>query len=220
MFGKKKKIPCKFCGKNVHHLKQYNDSFCSECERFQSEDLVKEIKLLPIFKLKTYNFAAQKYTYIVYNSLGSKIAFAEKRDVTKFVSDKNYNIRYYFFNDVNRVIGSIDGSSLVLDTTRDATWKVYDYGRNLRAEIRHLAESDTWEIIDASGKIIAIRDVDASQSLQKKMREFTFVNPEDKEEIFFQAKRKAGFSLQLISETVDPHIGWGFIIALHQRLYA
>ncbi|MHA1154966.1 MAG: hypothetical protein ACTSQK_02570 [Candidatus Heimdallarchaeota archaeon] len=221
MFGsKKKKYPCKFCDSNTEHMKQYNDYFCSKCERFQSEDSVKEPKLLQIYKLKKYNFAAQKYTYIIYNSLGSKIAFAEKRDVTKFVADKKYNIRYYFFNDVNRVIGSVDGHSLASNKASDASWKIYDYGRNLRGEIRHIAESDTWQIHDANGEIIAIRDPEDSKSLKNKMRQFTFVNPDNREEIFFQANRKTGFILQKISDKFDSHIGWGFIVALHQRVYA
>lgn len=200
-------------------MKQYNDYFCSKCERFQTEDSVREIKLLPLYKLKKYNFSAQKYAYIVYNSLGSKIAFAEKRDVTKFVADKNYNIRYYFFNDVNRVIGSVDGSSMVSNTNSDASWKIYDYGRNLRGEIKHLAASDTWQIFDTNGEIFALRDPKDSQSLKNKMRQFTFVSSENQDDIFFQAKRKAGFTLELISDKLDPHIGWGFIVALHQRAY-
>ena len=52
------------------------------------------------------------------------------------------------------------------------------------------------------------------------MRQFTLVNPENIEESYFQVKRKAGFNLQIQSDTFDPHIGWGFTIALHQRLYS
>ncbi len=221
MFGsKKKKRPCKFCDSNVEYMKQYNDYFCSKCERFLSEDIVKEIKLLPIYKLKKYNFAAQKYAYIIYNTLGSRIAFAEKRDVTKFVVDKNYNIRYYFFNDVNRVIGSVDGSSRASNKISDASWKIFDYGRNLRGEIKHIAKADLWQIFDTNGEIIAIRDPEDSQSLKNKMRQFTFIHPENREEVYFQTKRKAGFTLQLLSDKLDPHIGWGFVVALHQRAYA
>ncbi len=221
LFGsRKKKSPCRFCDNNVEFMKQYNDYFCPKCERFQSEDSVKEIKLLPIFKLKKYNFAAQKYAYIIYNSLGSRIAFAEKRDVTKFVSDKKYNIRYYFFNDMKRIVGSVDGSSGAANKISEASWKIFDYGRNLRAEIRHISESDTWQILDTNGEIIALRDPEDNRSLKNKMRQFTFVNPENREEVYFQTNRKAGFVLQILSDKLDPHIGWGFIVALHQRAYA
>ena len=120
---------------------------------------------------------------------------------------------------MNRVIGSVDGHSLVSNKASDASWKIYDYGRNLRGEIKHIVESDTWQILDANGKIIAIRDPEDSKSLKNKMRQFTFVNPDNREEIFFQANRKAGFELQQISDKLDPHIGWGFIVALHQRVY-
>ena len=43
---------------------------------------------------------------------------------------------------------------------------------------------------------------------------------DNREDIFFQASRKTGFILQQISDKLDPHIGWGFIVALHQRVYA
>ena len=200
-------------------MKVYDDFFCPKCQRFQSEVSKGEVKLLQIFKLNKYLFNAQKYTYIIYNELGSKVAIAEKRDVSKFVSDKNYGITYYLFNDINRIIVAIDSAPLKSQQTTDSSWKVYDYARNLRGEIEHLHESDTWQIIDKEGSIIALRDPKDSRSLKETMRQFTIVDANDSDKTLFQVFRKGGFNLTMIDKEIDPHLGWGFVIALHRKLY-
>ncbi|NHJ04156.1 MAG: hypothetical protein EAX90_04990 [Candidatus Heimdallarchaeota archaeon] len=221
MFGsKKRKIPCKFCDKTAEYLKVYNDFFCVNCQRFQSEVSPKEIRTLQIFKLKNYLFAAQKYTYIIYNELGSKIAYAEKRDITKFVSDKNFGIRYYFYNDLNSIIGSLDCKPIRLLNTNDGLWKIYDIGRNICGEIRHLSESDTWQILTPENQIIALRDPKDSRTLQETMRQFTIIDANDSEHMLFQVNRKNGFQIKIFDQDFETLITWGFVIALHQKYYS
>lgn len=221
LFGsKKKKINCKFCGKNTDYLKVYNDFFCSNCNRFQSEDKVDEVKNLQIFRLKKYNFTAQKYSYFIYNELGSKIAFIERRDISKYTSDKEFNLRYLVFNDVNRIIASIDGKKVNSQKNSDGTWLVYDYGRNLRGKIQFVAEEDIWKIFDANDKLIGIRKRDDNKSLSKSMRQYILLDPDNPDNRLFKVNRKGGFELTFIDNYFDPYLGWAFVIALHRKFYA
>lgn len=221
MFGsKKRKIPCKFCNETAEYLKEYDDFFCKKCERFQSETSPKEVKKLPIFKLDNYVFAAQKYSYFIYNELGSKIGYAEKRDVSKYITEKNFGIRYYFYNDINRIVGSLDCKPVQQLKTSDGAWRIYDLARKLRGEIHHISESDTWQILDTSGEIVALRDPKDGRTLQETMRQFTIVNANVLEHSLFQVYRKGGFKLRIIDKEIDTLLAWGFVIAIHQKYYS
>ncbi|MFW9922998.1 MAG: hypothetical protein ACFFDW_06885 [Candidatus Thorarchaeota archaeon] len=217
---KSKKINCKFCDKSADYMKEYNDYFCSKCNRFQSEDIVTEVKLLPVFRLRNYTFSAQKYSYAIYNELGSRIANIERRDLGKVSPDKNYSIRYMMYNDVNRIIATADGSYNESINGQDGSWKVYDYGRNFRAEIKFIAESDTWQIFDSEGTLIAIRDPKDNKSLSESMRQYTFIDSNNAENTKFQLKRKGGsFKLSILDSYFEPSIAWTFILALHRKFY-
>ena len=200
-------------------MKLYDDFFCPNCLRFQSESQVKEIKLLPIFKLKKYHYVAHKHTYVIYNEMDSKVGSCERRDLSKYIGKKDLNIRYYFFNDINRIIASVDGKSYNSLKDTDASWKVYDYGRNLRGEIVHIAESDTWQIKNSNGEIIALRDPSDGKAALQTARQFTIIDSKDPEKILFQIIRKGGFRLEIISPDADPHIAWGAVVAIHRRFY-
>jgi hypothetical protein len=217
---KKRKINCKFCQQKADFIHAYNDYFCSKCYRFQNESLSKEIKLLPIFKLKKYNFVAQKYSYTINNDLGSRLGLFERRDLSKYISKKEYNIRYVLFNDINRIVGSVDGSTLNDLKGAEASWKIYDYGRNLRGEVKYLPETEKWQIVDPSGNIIAIRNpLDSSADIQT-ARSFTIINPEDQEVHYFRIIRKGGgFRLEILDETFDPHFAISMVIPIHRKFY-
>lgn len=220
MSSKKRKINCKFCNQKAEYLKMYNDFFCTKCLRFQNESSVSEVKLLPILKLKKYNLIAQKYSYLINNELGSRIGTIERRDISKFVSKKDYNIKYIFFNDINRIIGSVDGKSLNNLKNVDASWKVYDYGRNYHGEIKHLHETDAWQITTTENTIIAIRNPHDSGVDIQTARTFTIINPEDYDIQYFKIMRKGGgFLLEIFDETFDPHLALAIIIAIHRRYY-
>ncbi|NHJ39117.1 MAG: hypothetical protein FK731_03720 [Asgard group archaeon] len=220
MSPKKRKISCKFCNEKADYLKMYNDYFCSKCLRFQNESSVSDVKLLPFFKLKKYNIIAQKYSYIINNELGSRIGTIERRDISKFVSKKDYNLRYIYFNDINRIIASVDGKSLNTLKNADASWKVFDHGRNYLGEIKHLFETDFWQIVNTEGEIIAIRNpMDSGVDLQT-ARTFTIVNPEKNDVKYFQILRKGGsFQIHLLDETFDPHFALAIVIGIHRRYY-
>ncbi len=217
--SKSKKISCKFCAKTAEYMKIYNDYFCPKCLRFQSEANIADIKILPIFKLKVYNFNAQKYAYIINNELDSKIGSCERRDLTKYISKKEYDIRYYFFNDINRIVASMDDRTLNENKVADASWKIYNYGRNLLGEIKHLASSDTWQIFDSNAKLIAIRSPNDNQSVSQTARDFTIVDAEDNNNILFKITRKIGFQLRILSDEIDSLLGWAMVIAVHKRYY-
>ncbi|MHA1212856.1 MAG: hypothetical protein ACTSSH_10380, partial [Candidatus Heimdallarchaeota archaeon] len=218
--SKKRRLPCKFCGKDAEYAKLYDDFFCPKCLRFQKEGKVSEVKLLPIFKLKIYNFNAQKHTYLISNELESRIGLIERRDLSKYIGKKDYNIRYYFLNDVKRIIGSVDGRIMNKSKDADASWKIYDYGRNLRGEIKHIVATDTWQILDSANQVIAIRDAaaDSKVALQT-AKQFTLVDVNDPEHKLFRINRKIGFRLQMLSDTADIHFAWAMVISIHRRYY-
>jgi hypothetical protein len=217
---KKRKINCKFCQQKADYIHAYNDFFCSKCQRFQNESLVKEIKLLPILKLKKYNFVAQKYSYTISNDLGSRIGLFERRDLSKYISKKEYNVRYILFNDINRIVGSVDGRSLNDLKDADASWKVFDYGRNSRGEIKYFPDKEKWQITDVNGEIIAIRNpMDSSADIQT-ARLFTLTHPEDHDIHYFRIIRKGGgFRLEILDETFDPHFAVSIVIPIHRKFY-
>jgi hypothetical protein len=188
--------------------------------RFQNESSTTDVKLLPTFKLKKYNFTAQKYTYLISNELGSRIGIIERRDVSKFISKKDYNIKYIIFNDINRIIGLIDGKTLNNQKNVDASWKVFDYGRNFRGEIKHIHETDIWQITDSNNTIIAIRNPHDSGVDLQTARTFTIINPDDYDIHYFKIMRKGGgFQLEILDVTFDPHLAFAIIIAIHRRYY-
>ncbi|MBN1328975.1 MAG: hypothetical protein JXA54_05835 [Candidatus Heimdallarchaeota archaeon] len=217
--SKSKKITCKFCDKTAEYMKLYNDYFCSKCLRFQTETTITEVKILPIFKLKVYNFNAQKYAYIINNELDSRIGSCERRDLTKFISKKDYDIRYYFFNDINRIVASMDGRTINDIKDANASWKIYNYGRHFLGEIVHLASTDTWQIHDSDGKVLAIRNPDDNQVVTQTAREFTIVSAENNKNILCKITRKIGFQLRIFSDEFDSLLGWGLVIAIHRRYY-
>ncbi|HUT80019.1 MAG TPA: hypothetical protein VMZ29_02360 [Candidatus Bathyarchaeia archaeon] len=216
---KSKKISCKFCAKTAEYMKLYNDYFCSKCLRFQTEANISEVKILPIFKLKTYNFNAQKYAYIINNELDSKIGSCERRDLSKYINKKDYDIRYYFFNDINRIVASMDGRTLNDIKDADATWKIYNYGRHLLGEIKHIANSDTWQIFDSESRLIAIRNPNDKQTVTQTAREFTIVADANSENVLFKITRKVGFQLTILADDIDTLLGWGMVVAVHRRYY-
>ncbi|NHK29924.1 MAG: hypothetical protein FK730_01140 [Asgard group archaeon] len=220
MSPKNRKINCKFCNEKAEFLKIYNEYFCPKCLRFQNESSASDVKTLPIFKLKKYTFTAQKYSYLINNELGSRIGIIERRDVSKFISKKDYNIKYILFNDINRIIGLIDGKSLNNLKNEDASWKVFDYGRNYRGEIKYLHETDTWQIVNSENSIIAIRNPHDSGVDLQTARTFTIINPEDYDIQYFKIMRKGGgFQLEFLDESFDPHLAFAIIIAIHRRFY-
>ena len=216
---KKGKISCIFCGNDAEFVKMFDDHFCPKCLRFQKEIAATETKLLPIFKLKKYIFVAQKYTYYIYNDLESKIGSCEWRDLSKLIGKKDFNIRFYFFNDINRIIGSIDSSSLNDEKGKNATWKIYDYGRFLKGEIRYTVGSDTWQIFNPKGEIIASRDPQDSKVALQTARLFTIIDANNPDKKLFSISRKAGFYLTILSEEIDPHLAWGTVICIHRKYY-
>jgi len=217
--SKKRKLNCKFCQKNAEYMKLFSDFFCPNCLRFQKESLVTDPKLLPIFKLKKYKFTAQKYAYFIYSEIDSKIGSCERRDLSKYLSKKDYNIRYIFLNDMDRIIASLDGKTLNALKDADASWKVYDYGRNYRGEIKLSSESDTWQILNSKGEIIGLRDPQDSKAALQTARQFTILDANNSENLLFRISRKAGFILQMISEDFDPHLAWGTVIGIHRKYY-
>ena len=98
--------------------------------------------------------------------------------------------------------------------------KIYDIGRNFCGEIRHISESDTWQIFNSDNQIIALRDPKDGRSLQQTMRQFTIVNVNDPENLLFQINRKNGFQLELFDQDFDTLLAWGYVIALHQKYYS
>jgi hypothetical protein len=214
----KRKIPCKKCGKNADFVKMYNDYFCSNCLRFANESLIKETKLPAIMKLNEYLFTAQKYAYFIYNNQSYKLGSVERRDLSKLVKNLEYPIRYYFFNDVNRIVGTTDSKSMHAKGS-DGIWKVYDYGQNLKGEIKFIAASDTWQVFDESGTIIAIRDPEDSKVALQTARRFTLVDTNDSEKQIIQILRKNGFLLKRIDKEFDPYLAWSLIIAIHRVYY-
>ncbi|MGC9778748.1 MAG: hypothetical protein HZR80_05855 [Candidatus Heimdallarchaeota archaeon] len=217
--SKKRKIKCHFCAKEAEYMKIFDDFFCPKCLRFQTESQVKEIKLLPLLKLKKYHFAAHKHTYVIYNEMESKIGSCKRRDLSKYISKKNHNIRYYFFNDIHRIIASVDGKTFNVLNDNDASWKVYDYGRNFRGEILHIANSDTWQIKNSNEDIIALRDPKDGRAALQTARQFTMIGSNDPDKILFRIIRKGGFKLEILSADTDPHIAWGVVVAIHRRYY-
>ncbi|NHJ47773.1 MAG: hypothetical protein FK733_08295 [Asgard group archaeon] len=220
MSPKKRKINCKFCQQKADFIHAYNDFFCSKCFRFQNESLTKEIKLLPILKLKKYNFVAQKYSYTISNDLGSRLGLFERRDLSKFISKKDYNIRYVLYNDINRIVGSVDGRSLNDLKGANASWKVYDYGRNLRGEIQYFPETEKWHIVNANGELIAVRNpMDSSADIQT-ARSFIITHPEGYDVHYFRITRKGGgFRLEILNESFDPHFAISIVIPIHRKFY-
>jgi hypothetical protein len=217
--SKKRKLNCKFCQENAEYMNLYNDFFCSSCLRFQKESNVTDPKLLPVFKLKNYTITAQKYAYFIYSEIDSKIGSCERRDLSKFLSKKDYNIRYIFLNDINRIIASIDGKTVNALKDTDASWKVYDYGRNYRGEIKLLSDSDSWQILNPNGEIIGVRDPLDSKTALETARQFTIIDANNSENMHFRITRKVGFKLQMFSEDFDPHLAWGTVIGIHRKYY-
>jgi hypothetical protein len=218
--SRKKKRICKFCQEKANYIKLYNDYFCPKCLRFQNESHVREVKPLPIMKLRKYNFTTHKYSYIINNELGSRIGSCERRDLSKFISKKDFDIRYIFLNDVNRIVASVDSKSMNNMKNVDAFWKIYDYGRNLRGEIKHLHEDNTWQILNSNNEIIAIRNPLDSGADSQTARAFSLVDPENTEREFFKITRKGGgFLLEIIDNEFDPHFAWTIVIAIHRRYY-
>ncbi|MHA1629557.1 MAG: hypothetical protein ACTSXO_09225 [Candidatus Heimdallarchaeota archaeon] len=218
-FGsKKRKISCKFCQEKAEYIKIYDDYFCSSCSRFQTETKTAERKLVPVLKLSDYKFTAQKFNYIVYNKLGSRIASIEKRDLSKYLGKKAFPIRFVFLNDINRIIGSVDSRKENALKSADALWQVYDLGRNLRGEIRFTVANNSWEIQDYEGALLGTqKSTDSSKSLQL-LRTLTVVNPSNVEEILFSITRKGGFILNISSSTIDPYLAWAMVVCWHRRL--
>ncbi|MHA1243965.1 MAG: hypothetical protein ACTSP7_05250 [Candidatus Heimdallarchaeota archaeon] len=214
----KRKIPCKTCGKKADFVKMYNDYFCTNCVRFENESLIKETKLPAIMKLDEYLFTAQKYAYIIYNNQSYKLGSCERRDLSKLVKNLDYPIRYYFFNDVNRIVGTTESKSMHAKGS-DGTWKVYDTGRNFRGEIKFIAASDTWQALDQTGNIIAVRDSEDSRVALQTARRFTLVDNNDSENKLIQILRKNGFLLKRIDKEFDPYLAWSIIIAIHRVYY-
>jgi len=178
-----------------------------------------EGNILPVMKLKSYNFTTQKYAYFIYNELNSKIGSCERRDLSKYISKKDYNIRYYFFNDINRIIASLDGKTTNELKDSNASWQIYDYGRLLRGEIKYIVESDSWQILDSEKNVIALRDPRDEQAALKTARQFTIIDANNSENQLFQIIRKTGFQLKINSSEVDPHIAWATVIAIHRKYY-
>lgn len=218
--SKKRKLNCKFCQQKAEFMKLYNDFFCPSCLRFQKESQAKDPKLLPVFKLKKYKFTAQKYAYFIYSEIDSKIGSSERRDLSKYIGKKDYNIRYIFLNDIDRIIASVDGKTLNDLKDSDASWKVYDYGRNFRGEIKLLSETDSWQILDSNGTLIGVRDPQDSRAALQTARQFTIIDANNSENMLFQMSRKAaGFILQMVSSDFDPHLAWATVIGIHRKYY-
>ncbi|MHA1126596.1 MAG: hypothetical protein ACTSO7_14335 [Candidatus Heimdallarchaeota archaeon] len=214
----KRKIPCKICGKKADFVKMYNDYFCSSCVRFENESASKETKLPAIMKLNEYLFTAQKYAYFIYNNQNYKLGSCERRDLSKLAKNLEYPIRYYFFNDVKRIIGTTDSKSMHAKGS-DGIWKVYDYGQNLKGEIKFIAASDTWQVFDKDGDIIAVRDPEDSRVALQTARRFTLVDTNDSETKRIQIFRKKGFLMKRIDKEFDPYLAWTVIIAIHRVYY-
>jgi hypothetical protein len=221
LFGRdKRKIPCKFCSKDAIFVKEYNEYFCSDCNRFQLGTGKEDIKLLPVLKLKHYKFSAQKLAYIVYDQLGTKIAYCERRDISRYTDDKQFGIRYLFFNNTDRMIASVDGYAVRSFKEIDSEWRVFDYGRHLRGIIINEAETDNWKIVDTNNEQIALREPEEAKSDFTAMRSFTFIDSvEDKNKLFSVQKKGGAFYIDILVETIDPHFAWAFIIALHRKYY-
>ncbi len=218
--GSKRKLNCIFCQEKAEFMKLYNDFFCPSCLRFRKESLADDPKLLPVFKLNKYKFTAQKYAYFIYSEIDSKIGSCERRDLSKYIGKKDYNIRYVFFNEVDRIIASVDGRILNDLKDSDASWKVYDYGRNYRGEIKLTHETESWQILDSNNNIIGVRDPQDSKTALQTARQFTIIDAQNSEEIFFQITRKAaGFILHMLSSDFDPHLAWATIIGIHRKYY-
>lgn len=201
-------------------MKEYDDYYCSHCQRFQmEEEAEKEVSLLPVFKLKEYLFTCQKYAYLVETTLGAKIAYGERRDISRFAVSADKHFRYYFFNNIKRIIASIDSSTVQSFTEPDAAWKVYDYGRNFRGEIKYLVESDSWHILDAQGELLGLRDPGDQHTPYKASRNFTVLDANNQERELFKIQRKARFTLKIIAEDVDPHLAWGFLVGIHRKYF-
>jgi len=216
----KRKLNCKFCQTKAEFMKLYNDFFCPSCLRFQNESSVTDPKLLPVFKLKKYKFTAQKYAYFIYSEIDSKIGSCERRDLSKYLGKKDYNIRYVFLNEADRIVASVDGRTLNALKDSDASWKVYDYGRHYRGEIKLISETDSWQILDSNHNIIGVRDPQDSKTALETARQFTIIDANDSEKILFQITRKAaGFILQMVSSDFDPHLAWATVIGIHRKYY-
>jgi hypothetical protein len=219
LFGSRRKKTCKFCGENAQYIKEYDDYFCPHCKLFQyEEDKLIETKILPELKLKKYNFIPQKYHYYIFDQLETKIARCERRNLSNYVTDKEQFFRYLFFNQLNRIILSISSSTQLTFSDQDSLWKVYDYGHNYRGQVKHLIKSDTWQILDPSDEIIALRDPKDSRTKYQAARYFTILDSESKEELF-TVQRKHGFELAMTLDSFDPHLAWCFVIAIHRSYY-
>jgi len=214
----KRKIPCKICGKKADFVKMYNDYFCSNCVRFENESLSKKTKLPAIMKLDEYLFTAQKYAYFIYTTQNYKLGSCERRDLSKLVKNLKYPIRYYFVNDVKRIIGTTESQSMHAKGS-DGIWKVYDYGHNFRGEIKFTATSDTWQVIDEADNIIAVRNPEDSKIALQTARRFSLVDSNDLENPLIQIDRKNGFLLKRIDKEFDPYLAWSVIIAIHRVYY-
>jgi hypothetical protein len=201
-------------------MKLYNDFFCPSCLRYQNESAVTEPKLLPVFKLKKYKFTAQKYAYFIYSEIDSKIGSCERRDISKYVGKKDYNIRYIFLNDIDRIIASVDGKTLNALKDSDASWKAYAYGRHYRGEIKLISETDSWQISDQNNNLIGVRDPQDSRAALQTARQFTIIDANDSEKTLFQITRKAAvFILQMVASDFDPHLAWATVIGIHRKYY-
>lgn len=214
----KRKIPCKKCGKNANFVKMYNDYFCSNCVRFENESISKETKQPAIMKLDEYLFTAQKYAYFIYNNQSYKLGSCERRDLSKLVKNMQYPIRYYFFNDINRIIGMTESKSMHAKGS-DGEWRVYDYGHNFKGEIKFIAASDTWQVFDESGTVIAVRDPEDSRVALQTARRFSLLDANDSENKLVQILRKNGFLLKRINKEFDPYLAWSVVIAIHRVYY-
>ena len=170
--------------------------------------------------MKKYKFTAQKYAYFIYSEIDSKIGSCERRDLSTYIGKKDYNIRYIFLNDIDRIIASVDGKTLNALKDTDASWKVFDYGRNYHGEIKLLSDSDSWQILDQNGNIIGVRDPEDSRTALQTARQFTIIDANNSEKMLLRISRKAAsFILQMISEDFDPHLAWATIIGIHSKYY-
>ena len=66
LFGSKKKLMCKFCGKNATYIKEHDEYFCTHCQKFQIEgEEDPEPKTLPILQLENM-FSPPKDMHILF----------------------------------------------------------------------------------------------------------------------------------------------------------